>query len=81
MKFSIKDFFSKWDQIRSFLRIWSHLLKKSFMENFIFLCQYINKSTITNHYQEIQMVITWAKNFMKYFILAGSHVHALIFSI
>ena len=36
MKFSIKDFFSKYDQIRSFLRIWSHLLKKSFMENFIF---------------------------------------------
>ena len=35
-KFSSKDFFSKCDQIRSFLRIWSHLLKKSFMENFIF---------------------------------------------
>ena len=26
--------FSKCDQNRSFLRIWSHLLKKSFMENF-----------------------------------------------
>ena len=36
MKFSIVDFFSKCDQIRSFLRIWSHLLKKSTMENFIF---------------------------------------------
>ena len=36
MKFSIKDFFSKCDQIRIFLRIWSHLLKKSLMENFIF---------------------------------------------
>ena len=36
MKFSIKDFFGKYDQIRSFLRIWSHLLKKSLMENFIF---------------------------------------------
>ena len=36
MKFSIKDFFSKCDQIRSFLRIWSHFLKKSLMENFIF---------------------------------------------
>ena len=31
MKFSITDFFSKCDQIRSFL-------KKSVMENFIFLC-------------------------------------------
>ena len=36
MKFSIKDFFSKCDQICSFLRIWSHLLKKFLMENFIF---------------------------------------------
>ena len=36
MKFSIKDFLSKFDQIRSFLRIWSILLKKSLMENFIF---------------------------------------------
>ena len=32
MKFSIKDFFSKCDQIRSFMQIWSHLLKKSLME-------------------------------------------------
>ena len=36
MKFSIKDLFSKCDQIRNFLRIWSHLMKKSLMENFIF---------------------------------------------
>ena len=35
-KFSIKDFFSKCDQIYSFLRIWSHLLKKFLIENFIF---------------------------------------------
>ena len=34
MKFSIKEFFSKCDQIRRKLRIWSHLLKKSLMENF-----------------------------------------------
>ena len=36
MKFSINDFFSKCDQICSFLQNWSHLLKKSLMENFIF---------------------------------------------
>ena len=36
MKFSIKDFFSKCNQIRSFPWIWSHLLKKSLMKNFIF---------------------------------------------
>ena len=33
-KFSIKDFFSKCDQVRRKLRIWLHLLKKSLMENF-----------------------------------------------
>ena len=37
MKFSIKAFFSKSDQILRKLRIWSHLLKKSLMENFIFV--------------------------------------------
>ena len=42
MKFSIKDFFSKCDQIRRKLRIWSHLLKKSLMENFIFCAVYDN---------------------------------------
>ena len=36
MKIPIKDFFSKCDQICSFLRIWSHLLRKSLMEKFIF---------------------------------------------
>ena len=35
-KFSIKDFFSKCGQIYRKLRIWSHLLKKSLKENFIF---------------------------------------------
>ena len=36
MKFSMNDFFSKDDQMCSFLRIWSHLLQKYLMENFIF---------------------------------------------
>ena len=36
MKFPIKDFFRKCDQIRKTMRIWSHLLKKSLIENFIF---------------------------------------------
>ena len=41
MKFSIEDFFSKCDQIHGFLRISSHLLKKSLMENFIFCAVFI----------------------------------------
>ena len=32
MKFFIKDFFSKYDQIVSFLRIWLHLINKSLLE-------------------------------------------------
>ena len=36
MKFSIEDFFSKCDRIRRKLRIWSHLLKKFLMKNFVF---------------------------------------------
>ena len=42
MKISIKDFFSKCDQIRRKLPICSHLLKKSLMENFIFCVVYLN---------------------------------------
>ena len=48
MKFSIKGFFSKYDQIRSFLQIWSHLLKKYLMENLIFLCSITNKRSTEN---------------------------------
>ena len=36
MKFSIKDFSSKRDQIHSLWRIWSHLLEISLMENSVF---------------------------------------------
>ena len=36
MKLSIKDFFGKYDQILRELRIWSHLLRRFLMENFIF---------------------------------------------
>ena len=35
LKFSIEDVFSKCDQIRRKLRIWSHLLTKSLMINFV----------------------------------------------
>ena len=50
MKFSINYFFSKCDQIRRFLRICSHLLKKSLMENFIF---YAVRSSSTSKYKSI----------------------------
>ena len=44
MKFSIEDFFSKCDQIRRKLRIWSHLLKKFLIENFTF-CAVVGTGT------------------------------------
>ena len=48
IKFSIKDYFSKCEQIRSFLRFWSHLLKKPVMENLIFLQSEIHFKRTTN---------------------------------
>ena len=41
MKFFVKDFYSKCDQMRSFLRIWSRLLKKSlFVQCSAFLLEF-----------------------------------------
>ena len=53
MKCSIKDFFGKCDQIRRRkLRIWSHLLKKSWMENVIFCAV----SQIISAHQKLQTI-------------------------
>ena len=46
MKFSIKGFFSKCDQIRWKFRIWSPLLNKSLMENSIFCAMIIYKTAL-----------------------------------
>ena len=54
MKFSIKDFFSKCDQIRSFLRIWSHLLKRSLMENFVFCAVLVTWWGLIRKHNEIR---------------------------
>ena len=48
MKFSIRDFFCKCDQMHRKLRIWSHLQKKSLMENFIF-CPVRGKSSLQEY--------------------------------
>ena len=49
IKFSIKDFFSKCDQIPRKMRIWSHLLKKSKMGNFIFCAVSVLQITDAYH--------------------------------
>ena len=46
MRFSIKDFYIKCDQIRSFLWIWSHLPKKSLMKTSFFVQCYVNRVDI-----------------------------------
>ena len=48
MKFFIKDFFCKYDQNRRNLLIWSHLLKKSLMGNFI-SCAVSNNTDSNNN--------------------------------
>ena len=63
-KFSIKDFFSKCDQIRRNLRIWSHLLKKSLTGNLIFCAVVIfsfkwkRAKTIRNNMSKTDGVVT-----------------------
>ena len=49
MKFFIKDFFSECDQIRNFLQFWSHLLKKSLIENFIFCAVWSKSMYFADH--------------------------------
>ena len=57
MKISIKDFFGKCDQIRRKLRIWSHILKKFLMKNFIFCAAlHLKKQKITLGQHRIQQV-------------------------
>ena len=48
-------------QIRRKLRIWSHLLKKSLMENFIILCSVLNwqkrhQNDVSGHHPDIPIV-------------------------
>ena len=60
MKFSSSDFFSKCDKLRGFMGIWSHLLKKSETENFIF-CAVIIKNTVWNFFElTINTLSSWS---------------------
>ena len=58
MKFSVKDFLIKCDQIRSFLRIWSYLIKKSLMENFVF-CGVLGEPVWTHIIQSEGTISFW----------------------
>ena len=56
MKFSNKNFSSKYDQIPSKLRIWPHLQKKSLMENFIF-CVVCHEKLIQKTYCRLILIL------------------------
>ena len=61
MKFSIKDFLSECDQIQRKLRLLSHLLKKSLMENLFFVhCKQtvLGFLTTTSSYQVTEIPCT-----------------------
>ena len=64
-KFSINDFFSKCDQIRRKPWIWSHLLKKTLMENFMFcavltlIC--LKSNSTSNFFQYLQKSYSFSK--------------------
>ena len=57
-KFSIKDFFSKCDQIRRKLQIWYHLQKKSLMENFIFCA--VSEEVLDKFLLELTQTLIWS---------------------
>ena len=71
MKSFIKNFFIKYHQIRSFVRIWLHLLKKTLMENFIFcvvflwtnlvwLCVFMETCVDARHFYTTKDKKNWA---------------------
>ena len=78
MKFSIKEFSSKYDQIRS-----SHLLKKSLMENFIFCAvkrlfsfTYL-KSTLKEIWKSTYVFVFIQKQYFERFAFLISRIFVL----
>ena len=75
MKFSIKDFCNKCHQTSSFLQIWSHLLKKSLMESFIF-CAVSVRGKATRH--ECLYVILYDSILHKIITLHHFSLHYIV---
>ena len=72
----MRDFFSKRDQIRRKLQIWSHLLKKPLMGNFFFFAVYFKIkhrrramgqvwSKLTNNDAKKKTQKYWSKDVLK----------------
>ena len=71
MKFSIKEFFNKCDQIRRKQRIWSHLMKKSLMENFIFVSFQSDRAAFLNKSKSylLKNRLPWCVNYSNTLML------------
>ena len=82
---ALKDFFSKCDQIRRKVQIWSHLLKKSLIENFIFcavLKLYFLELKEKNYFNIFAETCSFALNILvastcKFFLM---DVHSFVFT-
>ena len=81
MRFSIKDFFSKCDHIRSFLRIWSHLLKKALMENFIFCAVKSTAQICTTIFLSLSLPLSQIINFISLLqTIVGNNANQFVLS-
>ena len=80
MKFSFKDFFGKCDQIRRKQQIWSDLLKKSLMGNFIFSVVYayqgVRNNSFTEHFAYV--LHEWSRRRLEFSVLEFVSSPALV---
>ena len=65
IKFFIEGSFSKCDQIFKKMRLWSHLLKKFLMENFIFLYN-VTRQDISLHDTKVGQIFNFLENCVKF---------------
>ena len=70
----MKGFFSKCDQIRSLMRIWSHLLKKSLIEN-LFFCAGLDLSVRKTNNQLVTDLYIKATDPHQYLHASSCHVY------
>ena len=83
MKFFVKDFLSKCDQIHRKLWIWSHLLKKSLMEDFIFCARddLVNPKTLINFTsmkESLSIVVKLYLVFNRHFVARHLHRNVIV---
>ena len=80
IKFPIKDFFSKCDQIFSLQRIWSYLLKmESLMENFI-LCPVLNQLPSIYYTHHVKILLNTLCPFVRLYFCLFARLSVCVFA-